>query len=104
MMQRVPRKGAKNVNEKHFEVELPEAVLTGFGWQEAEVPQRVREALVMELLRLERLSETEAANFLGLNRRELLATMGRYHVPVTQLSQEELKEEMATEIKRGDRP
>lgn len=92
------------MNDKHFEVELPEAVLTGFGWQEAEVPQRVREALVMELLRLDRLSETEAAGFLGLNRRELLDTMGRYHVPVIQMGQEELQGEIATKIKRGDRP
>lgn len=90
------------MQEKHFEVELPEAVLTGFGWHDAEVPQRVREALVMELLRLERLSEAEAAGFLGLSRRELLTTMGQYHVPAVQMSQEELAEEMATEIKRGD--
>jgi hypothetical protein len=27
-------------------------VLAGFGWQEIDVPRRVREALVMELLRL----------------------------------------------------
>lgn len=92
------------MNDKHFEVELPEAVLTGFGWQEAEVPQRVREALVMELLRLDRLSEAEAAGFLGLNRHELLDTMGRYQVPVIQMSPEELQEELATEIKRGDQP
>jgi len=34
---------------KHFDVELPEDVVAAFGWQEAEVPHRVREALVMEL-------------------------------------------------------
>lgn len=92
------------MNEKHFEVELPEAVLTGFGWQEAEVPQRVREALVMELLRLDRLSEAEAAGFLGLNRHELLDTMGRYQVSALQMNPEELKEELSMEIKRGDLP
>ena len=103
-MRRTQQKGATSVNGKHFEVELPEAVLTGFGWQEAEVPQRVREALVMELLRLDRLSETEAAGFLGLDRRELLVVMDRHHVPVIRMNQEELQEEIATEIKRGDRP
>ncbi len=92
------------MNDKHFDVELPEAVLTGFGWQEAEVPERVREALVMEILRLDRLSEAEAAEFLGLNRRDLLATMGRYQVSVIQMSQEELQEERATEIRRGEHP
>jgi DNA-binding NtrC family response regulator len=94
----------KIVNEKHFEVELPEEVLAGFGWQEAEVPRRVREALVMELLRLDRLSEAEAAQFLGLNRDELLETMGRYQVPAIQMSPQELKEELSQDIKRGDQP
>ena len=92
------------MNDKHFEVDLPEAVLTGFGWQEAEVPERVREALVMELLRLDRISEAEAAEALGLNRRDLLVTMGRYQVPVVQMDQKELQEEVNTEIKRGKRP
>ncbi len=92
------------MNAKHFDVELPEEVLAGFGWQEPEVPQRVREALVMELLRLERISEAEAAQFLGLHRQELLDVMGRYQVPAIQLSPEELQGELVTEIKRGDQP
>jgi hypothetical protein len=92
------------VSEKHFEVDLPEEVLAGFGWQEAEVPHRVREALVMELVRLDRLSEAQAAAYLGLNRWELLETMGRYRVPAIRMSPEELKQELAVEIKRGERP
>lgn len=88
---------------KHFEVELPEEVLTGFGWQEAEVPHRVREALVMELVRLDRLSEAQAAEFLGLNRWELLETMGRYRVPAIRISAEELRQELTVEIKRSER-
>jgi hypothetical protein len=62
------------VHQKHFKVELPEEVLVGFGWQEAEVPRRIREALVMELLRLDRLSK-EAAQLLGLSA-ELLEQWG----------------------------
>ena len=30
--------------DKHFEVELPEEVLAGFGWHETEVPHKIREA------------------------------------------------------------
>lgn len=75
---------------KHFEVELPEEVLVGFGWKDTEVPQRVREALVMDLVRLDKISEAEAAAFLGLNRWELLETMGRYKVPAIRMSPEEL--------------
>lgn len=40
------------VAEKRFEVELSGEVLAGFGWTETEVPHKVEEALVMELLRL----------------------------------------------------
>jgi hypothetical protein len=47
--------------DKHFEVELPEEVLAGFGWYETEVPHKIREALVMDLLRLDQLSEAQAA-------------------------------------------
>ncbi len=67
--------------EKHFEVVLLEEVLAGFGWQEAEVPAKVREALIMELLRRDQLSEAQAAELLYLDRWELLALMGRYQVP-----------------------
>jgi len=47
--------------EKRFEVDLPDEVLTGFGWQDEEVPSRLRETLVMELLRLDQLSEVDGS-------------------------------------------
>lgn len=50
-------KDVNPVNQKHVEVELPEEILASFGWQESEVPRRICEALVMKLLRLDRLSE-----------------------------------------------
>jgi len=40
--------------EKDFQVSLPPEVVGAFGWNDAEVPRRVREALVMDLLRLDR--------------------------------------------------
>ena len=87
--------------DKRFEVELPEEVLVCFGWQDTEVPQKVREALVMELLRLDQLSEAQAAALLGLDRWDLLETMGRYRVPAVRLSQDELKRELSQELRRG---
>ena len=87
--------------DKHFEVELPEEVLAGFGWHETEVPHKIREALVMELLRLDQLSEAQAAALLHLDRWELLETLGRYRVPAVRLSQDELKRELAQELQRG---
>ncbi len=86
--------------EKRFEVELPEEVLACFGWQEADVPRKVREALVMDLLRRDHLSEAQAAALLHLNRWELLDLMGRYQVPAIRLSPEELKRELAQELRR----
>ena len=88
--------------DRHFRVELPEDVLAAFGWQEAEVPYRVREALAMELVRLGRLSEARAAELLGLNRWELLDTMTRYRVPVIRMSPDELDRELRTDIKTGN--
>ncbi len=87
--------------DKRFEVELPEEVLTCFGWQEAEVPRKVREALVMELLRLDQLSEAQAAALLHLDRWDLLEVMGRYRVPAIRMSPAALKHELAQEVQRG---
>jgi hypothetical protein len=53
------------VAEKDFYVSLPQEVVGGFGWNEAEVPSRVRETLVMDLLRLDGLSEAQAAAISG---------------------------------------
>jgi Uncharacterised protein family (UPF0175) len=88
------------VADKRFEVELPEEVLAAFGWQDAEVPQKLREAVVMELLRLDRISEAQAATFLTLDRWALLETMGRYQVPAIRITPAEFKRELAQEIPR----
>ncbi|HXH08430.1 MAG TPA: UPF0175 family protein [Alphaproteobacteria bacterium] len=82
--------------DKRFEVELPEEVLAGFGWQEAEVPHKVREALVMYLLQQDQLSEAQAAELLHLDWWELLELMGHYCVPAIRMSPEELKRERST--------
>lgn len=87
--------------EKRFEVALPEELLAGFGWPESEVTDRVREALVMELVRLDRLSEAQAAEILGLTRWDLLEAMGRYQVPAVRMHREELKRELAKEVRRS---
>ena len=82
--------------EKDFSVSLPPEVVGGFGWNESEVPTRVREALVMELLRLDKLSEAQALAILKLARWELLELMGRHDVPAVRMSAAELDRELAT--------
>ncbi len=87
--------------DKDFHVSLPPEVVGGFGWEDSEVPRRVREALVMDLLRLDRLSEAQAATILGLDRWELLELMGHYDVPAVRISVDELDHELSTALKRN---
>ena len=84
--------------EKLFEVLLPEEVVAGFGWEDAEVPGKLREALVMELLRRDDITEAQAADLLHLDRWDLLETMRRYQVSAIRMSPEELKRELTQEI------
>jgi hypothetical protein len=91
-----------SVAEKDFHVTLPQEVVGAFGWNESEVPRRVREALVMDLLRLDRLSEAQAAKILGLARWELLELMGRYDVPAVRMTIEDLDRELTTKAKPSD--
>ena len=87
--------------DKRFDLELPEEVLAGFDWQDADVPYKVREALVMDLLRLDRISEAQAAELLQLDRWALLDIMGCYRVPAIRMSPEELRQELTQEIQQS---
>jgi hypothetical protein len=85
--------------DKHFDVVLPEEVVAGFGWAEGEVAARVREALVMELLRQHVISQGKAAELLHLNRWDLYEVMGRYKIPSIDLTLEELQQELTKVLK-----
>lgn len=87
--------------DKDYHVSLPPEVVGGFGWEDSEVPRRVREALVMDLLRLDRLSEAQAATILGLDRWQLLELMTQYDVPAVRISVDELDRELSTALKRN---
>ena len=50
----------------------------------------------MELLRLDRISEAEAAESLELDRWDLLALMGKYRIPAIRITPEELKDDLAS--------
>ncbi len=80
--------------DRNYAVTLPDYVVEEFGWEQSEAPLRIREALIMELLRLDRISEADAAASLGMDRWELLETMGRYKVPAIRLTPDELKAEL----------
>ena len=82
------------MEEKRFAIMLPEEVIAGFDWAEDQVPARVREVLVMELLRRHALSQRKAAELLRINLRDLFEVMGRYKVPTIDLTPEELHHEL----------
>jgi predicted HTH domain antitoxin len=79
---------------KRFKVdlELPDELFAEL--REDEIAAKAREALVMELLREHRFSQGKAADLLGVDRHQLFDLMSRYHVPVIDLSTEELKREL----------
>jgi len=82
-----------------FELSLSDELLNELVWQESEVPSRVRETLVMDLLRLDRVSEAQAAELLGLDRWALLEVMGRYEVPAIRLKPDDIKQDLFRAIK-----
>ena len=94
----VANREVRGMVDKSYAVALPDYILDCFGWKESEAPQRIREALVMELLRLDRLTEAEAAEALDLDRWQLLDVMGRYRVPAIRMTPVELNEELARSI------
>ena len=79
---------------KRVELELPDDLLAGLGWSENDAPAKVREGFVMDLLRLDRISEAQAAAALGLDRWDLLEAMARHQVPAIDLTEDELNKEI----------
>ena len=82
-----------------FDLELPDEILTQL--REEEIEAKVKEALVMELLREHRLSQGKAAELLDLDRHKLFDLMAKYRVPVIDLTSEELKSELQRRLPRS---
>lgn len=81
-----------------LDLELPDEVFAQLEGREIE--KRVKQALVMDLLREHRLSQGKAAELLGLSRHELFDLMAKHHVPVIDLSADELKSELQEPLPR----
>lgn len=80
---------------KKVAVELPEELWKLAGLSPKKASAQVREYIVMALLRRAQISQGKAAKLLGVDRWELMDLMGAYEVPATQLTGEELDEELA---------
>jgi predicted HTH domain antitoxin len=76
----------------HLDVELPDEPFAQL--RKEEIETKVKEALVMELLREHRLSQGKAAEILGISRHKLFDLMTNHRVPVIGLDTEELRNEL----------
>lgn len=79
-----------------FPVELPEDKL-----KDEEVLRKGKEGIVLELLRKGEISQGKAAELLEIDRHALFDLMTKYNIPVIDLTEEELKEELKKEIFRS---
>jgi predicted HTH domain antitoxin len=86
------RKEEDMAKRVHLDVELPDELFAQL--REEEIERKVKEALVMELLREHRLSQGKAAEILGIGHPELFDLMTNHRVPVIDLDTEELRSEL----------
>jgi hypothetical protein len=75
-------------------VEVPEEVLADLG-SPAAAAERLRQYAVLDLLRRKRISQGRAADLLQIDRRTLFDLMAQLDVPSTDLTFEELDQELA---------
>ena len=80
---------SKRIN---LELDVPGAVADEL--RNEDLTAKVKESLVMELLREHRISQGKAAEILGLHRGDLFPLMTKYQVSVVDLTPEELNEEL----------
>jgi predicted HTH domain antitoxin len=91
------QKGGRNMAKRvHLDVELPDELFAQLRKEET----KVKEALVMELLREHRLSQGKAAEILGISRHDLFDLMTNHRVPIIDLDTEELRNELEKPLTR----
>jgi predicted HTH domain antitoxin len=81
-----------------LDVELPDELFAQL--RKEEIETKVKEALVMELLREHRLSQGKAAEILGIGHHELFDLMTNHRVPVIDLATDELRSELQKSLTR----
>jgi predicted HTH domain antitoxin len=93
------QKGGRNMAKRvHLDVELPDELFAQL--RKEEIESKIKEALVMELLREHRLSQGKAAEILCMSRHELFDLMTNHRVPVIDLDTEELTNELQKPLAR----
>jgi predicted HTH domain antitoxin len=83
----------------HLTLELPDEVVKHVPAKE--LAEKAKEALVMELLREHQLSQGKAAEILEISRYDLFDLMSKYHIPVIDLTHEDLEAELKRPFPRS---
>jgi predicted HTH domain antitoxin len=78
-----------------FPVEFPEE-----GALNKKALKKGKEAVVLELLREGKISQGKAAELLEISRNNLFDLMAKHDIPVMDMAEEELKEELSKDIFR----
>jgi predicted HTH domain antitoxin len=76
----------------NLELNLPDDVAAEL--RNEDLTAKVKESLVMELLREHRISQGKAAELLGIHRSDLFPLMTKYQISLIDLTAEELDEEL----------
>ena len=85
------------------ELELPDEVFDeDFKVEDLQV--RVKERLVIELLRGHKISQGKAAELLGISRWALMDLMAKQKLPVIDMSEEELQQELTQNLPEMKKP
>lgn len=83
------------VTSRKLVLEFPEEI-SEKDLADEEVQRRSKE--VFELLRKKKISQGKAAELLGITRNELFDLMAKFDIPVIDMSEEELKKELAKNL------
>ncbi len=76
-----------------FPVELPKGIVIT-----EDILKKVKEAYVLELLRKGKISQGKATEALEISRHDLFELMDKHGIPVIDMTEKELKEELSKEI------
>jgi predicted HTH domain antitoxin len=81
------------------ELDLPDELVEALAGED--MSAKLREALVMNLVREHRVSQGKAAEILGISREDLFPLMSKHQVPVIDLPLDELQSELDRPFPRG---
>lgn len=81
----------------YLNITIPEEILLGTGLSREEFIQEARFLLLAKLFELGRISSGKAATMCDMNRIDFILAAGRIKIPVIQMDDDELRQELSRE-------